>query len=465
MQLQAPSALYRFVWRWHFYAGLFAAPVLMLLAITGGLYLFERELDGMLHHDAVTVAAAEAAVPLAEQRAAVLAAFPGATVGRYAAPVAPDRAAEWGITTASGESMAVFVDPARGIVTGSIPESARLTSILSKLHGEIMIGKVGDLIVELAASWGFVLLVSGMFLWWPRKSRVAGVAVPRLKARGRALIRDLHAVPALWIAPVIAFLILTGLPWSGFWGDNLARLGTIETLAPTLAPTPNFSAAPDAPPHHPEPAAHEARGADHPLSDELPWAVRHAAIPAASGTGTSRFDADALLALAAARGIDGPGLRIFFPRGERGVFTASYVPDKAEDQRTLHVDPATGAILADIGWAQYSPLGKAVEFGVMVHLGRQFGRLNQIALAIVCAGFVAIIGFGLYAWWLRRPAGRVGAPPVRQGYRATGAVVTIAMLLGMLFPLVGLSLLVVAAIDLVVALGASNQTIPPELQS
>lgn len=463
--MQAPSALYRFVWRWHFYAGLFAAPVLILLAITGGLYLFERELDGMLHHDLVTVAPAQAAVPLAEQSAAVLAAFPGATVGRYAAPVAPDRAAEWGITTASGEGMAVFVDPARGTVTGSVPESARLTSILSKLHGEIMIGKVGDLIVELAASWGFVLLVSGMFLWWPRKSRVAGVTVPRLQARGRALIRDLHAVPALWIAPVIAFLILTGLPWSGFWGDNLARLGTIETLAPALAPTPNFSTAPDAPSHHPEPAAHEVQGADHPFSDELPWAVRHAAIPAASGTGTSRFDADKLLALAAARGIDGPGLRIFFPRGERDVFTASYVPDTAEEQRTLHVDPATGAILADIGWAQYSPLGKAVEFGVMVHLGRQFGRINQIALAIVCAGFVAIIGFGLYAWWLRRPARRIGAPPVPQGYRATVAVVTIALLLGILFPLVGLSLLVVAAIDLVVALGASNQTMPPELQS
>lgn len=465
--MRGPSALYRFVWRWHFYAGLFAAPVLILLAITGGLYLFERELDGMLHHDVVMVAPSDAAVPLAEQRAAVLAAFPGASVGRYAAPIAPDRAAEWGITTAGGEAVAVFVDPGRGMVTGSVPDSARLTSILSALHGEIMIGKVGDLIVELAASWGFVLLVSGMFLWWPRKSRVAGVAVPRMAARGRALVRDLHAVPALWIAPVIAFLILTGLPWSGFWGDNLARLGTVETLAPALAPTPNFSAAPAAPSHHADPAAasSDPHAGHHPFADELPWAVRHAAMPAASGTGAACFDADALLALAAARGIDGPGLRIFFPRGERGVFTASYVPDKAEGQRTLHVDPATGAILADIGWAQYSPLGKTVEFGVMVHLGRQFGRINQIALAIVCAGFVAIIGFGLYAWWLRRPARRIGAPPVPQGYRATGAVIAIAILLGLLFPLVGLSLLVVAAIDLVVALGANNRAMPPELKS
>jgi uncharacterized iron-regulated membrane protein len=272
MQMRGPSALYCLVWRWHFYAGLFAAPVLILLAITGGLYLFERELDGMLHHDVVTVVPAEAAVPLAQQRAAVLAAFPGATVGRYAAPVAPDRAAEWGITTVGGEAVAVFVDPGRGTVIGSVPDSARLTSILSALHGEIMIGKMGDLIVELAASWGFVLLVSGIFLWWPRKSRVAGVAVPRMAARGRVLVRDLHAVPALWTAPVIAFLILTGLPWSGFWGDNLARLGTVEALAPALAPTPNFSSAPVAPSDRADPAAASAdpQAGPHPLRMNFP---------------------------------------------------------------------------------------------------------------------------------------------------------------------------------------------------
>jgi uncharacterized iron-regulated membrane protein len=157
-----------------------------------------------------------------------------------------------------------------------------------------------------------------------------------------------------------------------------------------------------------------------------------------------------------------------------GRYAAPVAPDSAaewgittvsREAVAVFVDPATGAILADIGWAQYSPLGKAVEFGVMVHLGRQFGRLNQIALAIACAGFVAIISFGLYAWWLRRPARRIGAPPVPEGYRANTAVVTVALLLGLLFALVGLSLLVVAAIELVVALGATNQATLQELKS
>ncbi|MGX1801745.1 PepSY domain-containing protein, partial [Brevundimonas naejangsanensis] len=35
------SGAYRAVWRWHFYAGVLVMPFLMLLTLTGGLYLFK----------------------------------------------------------------------------------------------------------------------------------------------------------------------------------------------------------------------------------------------------------------------------------------------------------------------------------------------------------------------------------------------------------------------------------------
>ncbi|KAB0545250.1 PepSY domain-containing protein, partial [Pseudomonas argentinensis] len=34
----AAAASYRMLWRWHFYAGLFVAPFLVVLAITGTIY-------------------------------------------------------------------------------------------------------------------------------------------------------------------------------------------------------------------------------------------------------------------------------------------------------------------------------------------------------------------------------------------------------------------------------------------
>jgi uncharacterized iron-regulated membrane protein len=43
------SALYRAVWRWHFIAGLLVLPFLILMAITGGIYLFKDELDHIIY--------------------------------------------------------------------------------------------------------------------------------------------------------------------------------------------------------------------------------------------------------------------------------------------------------------------------------------------------------------------------------------------------------------------------------
>ena len=39
------SALYRAVWRWHFYAGLIVLPFMILIAVTGALYLFKDEIN------------------------------------------------------------------------------------------------------------------------------------------------------------------------------------------------------------------------------------------------------------------------------------------------------------------------------------------------------------------------------------------------------------------------------------
>ncbi len=43
------SALYRRVWRWHFYAGLICLPFLAILALTGALYLFKEPIDSVVY--------------------------------------------------------------------------------------------------------------------------------------------------------------------------------------------------------------------------------------------------------------------------------------------------------------------------------------------------------------------------------------------------------------------------------
>ena len=54
-------------------------------------------------------------------------------------------------------------------VLKSVPHTARLTEIVRTIHGELLAGKSGSLLVELAASWAIVMLITGLVLWWPRR--------------------------------------------------------------------------------------------------------------------------------------------------------------------------------------------------------------------------------------------------------------------------------------------------------
>jgi uncharacterized iron-regulated membrane protein len=272
------------VWRWHFWAGLFVAPVLLLLAVTGALYLFDDAIERLVYRPLMVVAPGPAIAPASVQQAAVETAFAGARVRRLEWPHGPGRSAQWGIVDGSGVARTVFVDPYRAVVLGDLRSDRRLMSVISDLHGELMIGRVGDWIVELAASWTLVLLATGLWLWWPRRWKLRGVLVPRVGTPGRRRWRDLHAIPAAGNALFVAFLVLSGLPWSGFWGEQLARLGT---LSPHMAATPNFGApapVPAAPIGAGAAAAdpHAAHRHD-PDDRSLPWTIRHAPVPAGSG--------------------------------------------------------------------------------------------------------------------------------------------------------------------------------------
>lgn len=52
---ESSSRFYRSVWRWHFYAGLFVIPFMMVLAITGSIYLFKPQLDAVMYRNLMFV--------------------------------------------------------------------------------------------------------------------------------------------------------------------------------------------------------------------------------------------------------------------------------------------------------------------------------------------------------------------------------------------------------------------------
>lgn len=441
---QRPAS-YRALWRWHFFAGLFVAPVLILLAITGAIYLFDREIEGWWHSDKQSVTASGATLPLASQEAAVLRAFPESKVARVTLPHGPGEASKWKIEEPSGRALYVFVDPYRARVTGTVNPDDEPMAFIRRIHGTLLGGEIGSHVVELVACWTLVMLVTGLLMWWPRTWKARGVFVPRFSATGRRFWRDLHSIPAAFNMALIGLLILTGLPWSAFWGVQFARLGEV---IPFIAPTPNFSShmpAAKAAPIAATADPHAAHRTD--VGAPLPWVIQNSPQPRAAHAGAIGIATIERYFALLEQPRYGGGLRVFYPQDPGDTFMVNYIPDQAEGQRTIHIDPADGQMLANIGWADYSPVGKLIEWGTMLHMGRQYGVINQYANLTVCLLLIGSIFAGLKLWWQRRPAKALGAPQLAAGDRLPGSVRLLLIALAILFPLVGISLLFVLVVN------------------
>ncbi len=222
---------YRAVWRWHFYAGLFCIPFIIVLAASGSIYLFKPQVESWIDRHYDNLAIKDRPGSAADQIRAALAVIPGSTLNGYEMPQGAGDAARV-IVSQDGKATRVYVHPESLRVLKTVDEDARLMRFLFRLHGELLMGNRGSAVVELAASWAIVMIVTGLYLWWPRKAKsLGGIVYPRLGGGSRVFWRDLHGVTGFWISGLALFLLLSGLPWAKFWGDyfrNVRRItGTV----------------------------------------------------------------------------------------------------------------------------------------------------------------------------------------------------------------------------------------------
>ena len=444
--LESPSnRFYRSIWRWHFYAGLFVIPFMVILAISGSIYLFKPQLDLLMYRNLITVQPAGAIVSYTQQLQAAEAAYPNASVTKFTPNMAIDRSSEVDLTTADQQNLQVFVNPYTGKVLGNLNADRNFQAIVRKIHAELMLGTIGDYLVELAACWGLVLLLTGIYLWLPRYGfSVWGTLLPRLGSKNKRIFwRDLHAVPGFYAVLLICFLILTGLPWSGFWGDTFAKVwGRFPAQMWDNIPTSTVLT-----------GSLNQHGAQ-----VVPWAVEQLPMPQSGAhaqhqmqgtmhaTSASPVTLDSVVALAQASGAPA-GFTVSFPKDETGVYTVSAFPDDPAHETTLHIDRYSGKVLADVRWQDYGLVPRAVEMGVAIHMGRYFGLANQLLMLLACLAIVLLSVSGIMLWWQRRPEGQIGAPPLPSYAQSWKMPVAIVAILGVAFPLVGISLIAVLLLD------------------
>lgn len=144
---------YQSIWRWHFYAGLFVAPFLILLSLTGIVYLFKPQLDSLMYPELMKVAPVSQPLSADQLLVKAMAAMPDASLSKYLPPTGPEASAQF-IVRQGGSELTLFLDPASGALLGTMDNKWNLQAVARALHAELMIGTVGDRLIELAAGWG-----------------------------------------------------------------------------------------------------------------------------------------------------------------------------------------------------------------------------------------------------------------------------------------------------------------------
>ena len=434
------TRLYRAIWRWHFYAGLIVAPFLIVLALTGMVMVYGNSVETFLGPKRHVAVGSERA-RIVEQAAAAQAAV-GGTVTMYVSPPSEDRASLF-IVEADEAPHVVSVDPNGAKVLDSYLREDTWFYWANEIHGTLLIGDIGDRIMEIAAGLGLVLVLTGLYLWWPRNGRsFIQVLVPRFSATGRALWKELHVTLGFYLSVVLVFFLVSGLSWTGIWGTEM-------TQAWSTFPAEKWDNVPLSDKTH--------ASMNHGALEEVPWGLGQTPMPASgSNAGAAglpegtQINLDTVAAFAKSIGFD-EQFRINVPSGEEGVYTISADSMDGDTtsptgDRTVHIDQYTGKILAEVGYADYSMAAKAMAVGIALHQGN-LGLWNTILNIVYCLSVIFMCVSGMVMWWKRRPVGSLGAPLYPRDYRIPRGILGIAVVVAVVFPLTGLSIVAFSIID------------------
>lgn len=442
-QSDAPvgSRLYRAVWRWHFYAGLYVIPFLLMLACTGLIMVYGNSIEtslGARHY----VAPGGGRASYEEQSRAAVSAIPDGVLKLMVVPKADNRATVF-IVTGHDKDNVVAVDPHEPRAIDTIVKDDTWFYWADNIHGTLLLGELGDRLIEVAAGLGIVLILTGLYMWWPRNGRsLRNALLPNLLIRGRGFWKELHLSLGFYIAVVLFFFLLSGLAWTGVWGTEIMQ-------AWSTFPAAKFDNIPLSEKTH--------ASMNHGAMKEVPWTLEQTPMPMsgsdAGGAGlpmATPVNLDTVAAFARADGFT-EQFRINAPRDEAGVYTISADSMDGDTHnpfgdRTVHIDRYTGKVLADVRFADYGLAGKAMAAGIALHQAN-LGWWNTALNVLFCLSVIVMALSGVVMWWKRRPAGRLGAPLYPRDYRTPFAIAVIAFAVSVIFPLTGIAIIAFAVID------------------
>ncbi|MBE7629190.1 PepSY-associated TM helix domain-containing protein [Tenacibaculum piscium] len=399
--------LNQWLWKWHFIAGLVSLPFILVLSITGAIYLFNPDVESK------EVAKIQDVENLHKTPISYQQQWENAKEKLKKKPSSmvindnPEKATEFVVGRFSHKTT-VFVNQYTGEATGTFSPKDTWMYTVRKLHGELLGGKIGTKIIELIASWMVVLILTGIYIWWPFSSGIKGVFTIRFKEGKRILFRDLHAVTGFWMSLLLLIILAGGLPWTDVFGSNFKWVQKVTNTG--------------------YPKTWNGRG----LASEVKGNIKTISI-------------DEMVAIANAQNLQGT-VSIGLPKSAKSTFSVSNKTFPLTAQKKLHFNQYSGELIKAHTWSDVGFLMRGRMWVMAFHQG-QFGGWNWWLMFGVAIGLTIMTIAGLFSYLYRKQKGSWGVPKVSSQFKVGKLIVFILVLLGVLLPMFGVSLLLIVLFE------------------
>ena len=208
----------------HLWLSLPFGLIIMTTCLTGALLVFEKEITALVQHESVAYVPNQEPLPLSVLLERVAEKTPDSVeITSITIPTSPHRAYNVGLS--KPRRAGVLIDPYTGKIIGPSGRLPFFTTV-RELHRWLLDSMKPDsegifwgrVIVGTSTLLFVFILLTGLFLWWPKKLKGIGKRLKISLGHGRRrLFTDLHTVGGVYVFVLLLAMAMTGLTWSFEW--------------------------------------------------------------------------------------------------------------------------------------------------------------------------------------------------------------------------------------------------------
>ena len=204
----------------HLYISFALGGFLVLAGLTGSLLVYGDELDQWLNSGIMQVTASQQRRPLIELIAAANLVSPiKSPPTSIVLPKEPEDALivryqmrmQGNMTGHNHHIHEVMVNPFTGQVLGDRDRNSALIPFILQLHYKLLADDTGKMIMGITALFSLILTITGIYLWWPKLSKIKQAFLIKKNASFTRFNFDLHKTVGIYTAVVLFAVALSGV--------------------------------------------------------------------------------------------------------------------------------------------------------------------------------------------------------------------------------------------------------------